>query len=97
MKIDATFKVGPFRDAEVLTAMVKVGAVPLFLVRVLPGRWCIQRGATEGDEVTPVWDGRNFATDGPKRQWNEDELSGAIESAAQHLIFKGQEAGNPIH
>lgn len=97
MKIDATFKVGPYRHAEVLTAMVKVGAVSLFLVRILPGRWCIQRGSLDSDVAAPVWDGRNFADHGPRRQWNEDELEGAIESAAQHLIFKGREAGSPVH
>ena len=53
---DYTFKVGEL-EAEVLTAMVRTPAGPLFLSQVLPGHWAIQRPGTPDGDATPSWGG----------------------------------------
>ena len=58
---ELSFKVGRY-EAEALTAMVQTDGGPLFLTRVLPGRWAIQRPGTSEGTATPSWDGSEFVT-----------------------------------
>lgn len=54
---ELSFKIGRY-EAEALTAMVQTDAGPLFLSRVLPGRWAIMRPGTPEGEATPAWGGK---------------------------------------
>jgi hypothetical protein len=58
---ELSFKVGRY-EAEAMTAMVRTPAGPLFLSRVLPGRWAIQRPGAPDGAATPSWDGEAFVT-----------------------------------
>ena len=71
-------------EAEPLSASVSTPAGPLFLSRVLPGRWAIQRPGAEGDAYTPTWDGARFT--GPKVTFFEEgRLEAEIGKAVAHL------------
>jgi hypothetical protein len=56
--VDVRIALGRF-ELEPLTAMAQTRHGPLFLTRVMPGRWLVQAAGTE-EGRGPIWTGERF-------------------------------------
>ena len=88
MASEYCLKMGDEIVAEALTlAVVRRGRPVLFLTRVMPGRWAVQRPGTAAEDATPAWAGpeEGFVSGRVPTFPEGDELVEAVRGALERL------------